>query len=163
MLRKNAGNDWHNPTEEQLRSFEELKARLTAPPILALPKATRPYMIDTDASAYAIGAVLLQQQDEDDPTSWATVGYWSKTLTKEQRNYSATERECYTVVWATLTLRPYIEGTKFVVRTDQNALRWMMTTNDPQGRLMRWRLRVMEFDYEIVYRPGRVQQVPDAL
>ena len=37
-------------------------------------------MIDTDASAYAIGAALLQQQDEDDPTSWATVGYWSKTL-----------------------------------------------------------------------------------
>ena len=38
-----------------------------------------------------------------------------------------------------------------------------MTTNDPQGRLMRWRLRLMEFDYEIVYRPGRVHQVPDAL
>ena len=35
--------------------------------------------------------------------------------------------------------------------------------NDPQGRLMRWRLRLMEFDYEIIYRPGRVHQVPDAL
>ena len=75
ILRKNASNDWQNPTEEQLRSFEELKARLTAPPILASPKANRPYMIDTDASAFAIGAVLLQQQDEDCPTSWATVGY----------------------------------------------------------------------------------------
>ena len=145
------------------RSFEELKARLNAPPILALPKANRPYMIDTDASAYATGAVLLQQQDEDDPTSWATVGYWSKTLTKEQRNNCATEREGYAVVWATLNLRPYIEGTKFVVRTDHNALRWMMTTNDPQGRLMRWRLRLMEFDYEILYRPGRLHQVPDAM
>ena len=163
MLRKNAGNDWHDPTEEQLRSFEGLKARLTAPPILVLPKANRPYMIDTDASAYAIAAVLLQQQDEDDPTSWATVGYWSKTLTKDRRNYSATERECYAVVWATLTLRPYIEGTKFVVRTDHNALRWMMTTKDPQGRLMRWSLRLMEFDYKIVYSPGRVLQAPDAL
>ena len=67
------------------------------------------------------------------------------------------------MVWATLTLRPYIEGTRFVVRTDHNALRWMMTTNDPQGRLMRWRLRLMEFDYEILYRPGRVRQVPDAM
>ena len=131
MLRKNADNNWHLPTEDQRRAFEELKARLTSPPILALPKASRPYMIYTDASAYAVGAVLLQQQDEDDPTSWATIGYWSKTLTKEQRNYSATERECYAVVWATLTLRPYIEGTRFVIRTDHNALRWMMTTNDP--------------------------------
>ena len=163
MLRKNAGNDWHNPTEEQLRSFEELKARLTAPPILALLRANRPYVIDTVASAYAIGAVLLQQQDESDSTSWATIGYWSKTLPKEQRNYSATERECYAVVWATLTLRPYIEGTRFVVRTDHNALRWILTTNDPQRRLMRWRLRLVEFDFEIVYRPGRVHQVPDAL
>ena len=101
------------------------------------------------------------QQDEIDPTSWVTIGYWSKTLTKEQRNYSATERECYAVVWANLTLRPYIEGTRFVVRTDHTALRWMMTTNDPQGRLMRLRLRLMEFDYEIVYRPGRVHQVAD--
>ena len=84
---------------------------MTAPPILALPKANRPYMIDTYASAYAIRAVLLQQQDEDNPTLWATVGYWSKTLIKEQRNYSATERECYPVVWATFTLRSYIEGT----------------------------------------------------
>ena len=163
MLQKNGGNDRHNPTEEQLSSFEELKARLTAPPILALPKANRPYMIDTDASAYAIGAVLLQQQDENYPTSWATVGYWSKTLTKEQLKYSATECECYAVVCATLTLRLYIESTKFVVHTAHNALRWMMTTNDPQGRLMRWRLRLMEFDYEIVYHPGRVHTVPDAL
>ena len=152
MLRKSAGNDWHNPTKEQQRSFEEVKARLTAPPILALPKTNRPYMINTDASVHTIGAVFLQQQDEDDPTPWA-VGYWSKAFTKEQWNYSATERECYAVVWETLTLRPYIKGTKFVVRTDHNALRWMMATNDPQGRLMRWRVRLMEFYYEIVYRP----------
>ena len=163
MLRKNAGNDWHNSTEEQQSSFQELMARLIAPPSLALPKAHRPYLIDTDASAYAIGAVLLKQLEENDPTSWATIGYWSKTLTKEQRNYSATEQECYAVVWATLTLRPNIAGTRFVARTDHNALRWMMTTKDLQGRLMRWRLRLMEFYYEIVCRPGRVHQVPDAL
>ena len=82
MLRKNLTNNWHDPTEGQWRAFQELKARLTSPPILALPKANRPYMIDTDASAYAVGAVLLKQQDEDDVTLRATTGYWSKTLTK---------------------------------------------------------------------------------
>ena len=50
-----------------------------------------------------------------------------------------------------------------MVRTDHNALKWMLTQNDPTGRLMRWRLRLMEFDYDIIYRPGRVHQVPDAL
>ena len=39
----------------------------------------------------------------------------------------------------------------------------MMTLNDPTGRLMRWRLRLLEFAYEVVYRPGRFHQVPDAL
>ena len=94
-------------------------------------------MIDYDSSAYAVGAVLLQQQDEADEKKWATVGFYSKTLTKEQRNYSATERECYAVIWAVITLRPYLEGTEFKVRSDHNALKWMLTLNDPTGRLMR--------------------------
>ena len=67
------------------------------------------------------------------------------------------------MVWAITTLRPYIEGQKFVVRTAHDALRWLLTLSDPSGRLMRWRLRLSEFDFEIQYRPGRVQQVPDAL
>ena len=168
MTKKDSGVDWDGPdevvpTDEQLHAFEMLKAALTAPPVLALPVRGRPYMIDCDASEYAIGVVLLQQQNLDDPKEWATVGFFSKTLSKEQRNYSATERECYAVVWSVLSLRPYIEGTHVKVRTDHVALRWMLTLNDPTGRLMRWRLRLMEFDYEIVYRPGRVHQVPDAL
>ena len=65
-------------------------------------------------------------------------------------------------MWAVLTLRPYIEGTHVKVRTDHAALKWMLTVNDPTGRLMHWSLRLMEFDYEILYRLGRVHQVPDA-
>ena len=38
-----------------------------------------------------------------------------------------------------------------------------MTLNDPTGRLMRWLLRLLEFDYEIMYRPGRVHQLSDTL
>ena len=106
---------------------------------------------------------MLQQQDPSNPKEWAPSGYWSKTLNSAEQNYSATERECYSVVWAITTLRPYIEGQKFVVRTDHDALRWLLTLSDPSGRLMRWRLRLSEFDFEIKYRPGRVHQVPDAL
>ena len=163
MLAKNSGADLQNPTKEQEAAFKKLKDALSTPPVLALPKANRPYMIDTDASKGALGAVLLQQQDDSRPTEWATVGYYSRTLTKEERNYSPTERECLAVVWAVTTLRPYVEGSHFTLRTDHNALRWMLTLNDPQGRLMRWRLRLMEYDYSIEYRPGRVHQVPDAL
>ena len=64
MLRKDEEPEWENPTDELTRAFETLKTRLISPPILALPKAGRPYMIDIDASAYQLGATLLQQQDE---------------------------------------------------------------------------------------------------
>ena len=57
----------------------------------------------------------------------------------------------------------YIEGQTFVVRTDHDALRWLLTLSDPSVRLMRWRLRLSEFDFEIQYLPGCVHQVPDAL
>ena len=85
------------------------------------------------------------------PTEWATVWYFSETLSKEQRSYFATERERLAVVWSVLMLRTNLEGSHFIVKTDQNSLRWMMTLNNPTGRLMRWRLRLLEFGYEILY------------
>ena len=78
MLRKDAEPDWENPTNEETKAIETLKARLISPPIV-LPKTGRPYMIDTDASAYQLGATLLQQQKEDRPNDWVPIGYWSKT------------------------------------------------------------------------------------
>ena len=163
MLRKDAEPDWDSPTNDELEAFETLKRKLVTPPILGLPKANRPYMIDTDASAYQLGATLLQQQNETEPNEWKPIGYWSKTLTDCERNYSTTERERFSVVWAVTTLRPYIEGLKFTVRTDHDALRWIMTLTDSSGRLLRCRLRLSEFDFTTTYRPGRVNQVPDAL
>ena len=163
MLKKDANPTWDDPKPAAVEAFETLKRKLISPPVLALPKRGRPYMINTDASAYQLGATLLQQQDPSKPKEWVPVRYWSKTLNSAEQNYSATERECYSVVWAITTLRPYIKGQKFVVRTDHDALRWLLTLSEPSSRLMRWRLRLSEFDFEIQNRPGRVHQVPDAL
>ena len=160
MLRKDATNDFDNPTEEQLEAFETLKKALVTPPILALPKVDRPYVIETDASEYQIGCTLLQEQDDGLPHP---VGYWSRSLTQAERNYSTTERECLSVVWAVTSLRPYIENTKFTVRTDHDCLRWLMNLTESTGRLTRWRLRLSEFEFVIEYKPGKKNQVADAL
>ena len=156
MLCKDADVDWSSPTDKKLEAFEHLKSRLTTPPILSLPKKGRPFMIDTDDSKYQLGAALLQQQDEKDPKDWKPIGFYSKTLNETERRYS-TELECYAVVWSVLYVRPYIEGTHFKVRTDHEALKWLMTLTDPSGRLTRWRLRLAEFDYEITY--GLVESI----
>ena len=124
MWRKDADPNFDNPTTLQLHAFEKRKSRMISPPILSLPRYGRPYMIDTDASAYQLGCTLLQEHDG--ANHWRPVGYWSHSLKDSERNYSATQRECFAVVWAVRTLRPYVEGARFTVRTDHEALRWLM-------------------------------------
>lgn len=58
---------------------------------------------------------------------------------------------------------PYFEDTHFTVGIYHNTLEWMMALSDRQVRVMRWRLRLMEFDYDVLYQPGLVPEVPDAL
>jgi hypothetical protein len=82
-------------------------------------------------------------------------------MNSAERNYSTPEKECLAVVWAILHLRPYQERTRFTGRSDQVALRWLLSLKDPSGRLARWRLRLAEFDFEIQYRPGIKNSVAD--
>jgi len=129
---------WGTLSDEAMGAFEELKRRRTEAPILALPRRDGAYMMDTDASAGKVGAVLLQRQPDQ---STRPVGYRSRSLNAAERNYSTTERECLAVVWASLLLRPYIEGTRGTVRTDLAALKWMLHMDGAHGRLALWRLR----------------------
>jgi len=86
---------WGTLSDEALGECEELKRRLTEAPILALPRRHGAYMLDTDASAGQVGAVLLQEHPDQ---STRPVGYWSRSLNAAERNYSTTERECLAVV-----------------------------------------------------------------
>ncbi|CDF32470.1 unnamed protein product [Chondrus crispus] len=79
------------------------------------------------------------------------------------RNYSVSEKECLAVIWAVQTLRPYLYGEHFIVHTDHASLRWLMNVTDPSGRLIRWRLRLSEFDFKIKYKKGKANSQADAL
>ena len=151
---------WGTLSDEASGAFEELKRRLTEAPILARPRRHGAYTLDTDASAGQVGAVLLQEQPDQ---FTRPVGYWSRSLDADERNYSTTERECLAVVWASLLLRPYIEGTRFTVRTDHAALKWMLHMDGAHGRLARWRLRLAEFDYVVQPRPGASHHAADTM
>lgn len=75
MLKMDADIEWRASTEKKSRAFKDLRAGLASPPILALRKPHRPYMIDYDASQYEAGTVLLQQHDDELRSEWATLGY----------------------------------------------------------------------------------------
>ena len=80
-----------------------------------------------------------------------------------QSRYSASEKECLVVVWAIRKFRTYLEGYSFKVITDHMALKWLHNLKNPTGRLARWALKLLEFDYEVIYRKGSLNLVPDAL
>jgi len=149
------------PTMEELAAFDRLREQLCNPPILALPRREGRYIIDVDASYEQLGYALLQEQPagEDHP-----VGYFSQGLEPAEQNYTATEIERLGVVWAITSLRPYIEGTRFSVRCDHKALKWILTTTACTNiRLNRWRIRLAEFDYDVDYKPVRQHAIADAL
>jgi len=68
------------------------------------------------------------------------------------------------VVWAVGSLRPYIEGTKFLIRRDHKALKWILTTTACTNNLLnRWRILLSELDHDVEFKPGPQHAVADAL
>lgn len=156
LLKKDVPFNW---TPEQENSFQILKDKLTTAPLLQYPDFSAPFVITSDASNYAVGAVLSQGDiGKDKP-----IAYASRTLNKPEGNYSTTEKELLAIIFAVKTFRPYIFGRKFKIVTDHRPLVWLFNVKDPGSRLIRWRLKLEEYDYEIVYKQGRLNSNADAL
>lgn len=109
------------------------------------------FVVQCDASDFGLGAVLTQTYNDEEHV----VCYLSRSLSKNEHNYSTTEKECLAVIFAIERLRPYLERTKFTVITDHYSLKWLNSIKDPVGRIARWALRLQQYNFEIVHRRGR--------
>lgn len=156
LLKKDVPFIW---TNTQQLSFELLKEKLVTAPVLIYPDFTKPFVLTCDASNYAISAILSQGAvGKDQPIAFA-----SRTLNKAECNYSVTEKECLAIVYGTKTFRPYLFGRQFTIITDHKPLNWLFNCKDPGSRLVRWRLKLEEYNYEIQYRKGKTNTNADAL
>jgi hypothetical protein len=97
-------------SKSQQKAFGELKHRLCSAPVLTLPDLQQPFEIETDASNYAIGAILTQHV--------YPVAYHSETLSDTDRKYPTYEKEMYSIVQACRQWKHYILGKETVIHTD---------------------------------------------
>ncbi len=142
------------------QAFTTLKEKLCCQPVLQAPNDDLPYVLQTDASARGIGAILTQtnKNDQEHP-----VAYFSRKMFPRELNYSATEQEGLAVIEACKHFLPYLLGRPFTIVTDHRALTFLSKKESLNGRLARWMEIMRQFEYHIVYRPGKANSNADAL
>ena len=146
-------------TPEAQAAFDSLKLKLTSTPIIAFTCLKEPFILYTDASQFAMGAVLAQAQDGKE----RAICYASTSLSKSQTKYSATRRELLALVTFTRNFRHYLLGQKFTIVTDRSALQWLHSFKDLDGKTARWLEKLAPFDYEVRHRPAKTIGHADGL
>jgi hypothetical protein len=142
------------------KSFQTLKEHLTGAGVLSLPDPNVPaYILDTDASNYAIGAVLSQMQEGEE----RVIAYGSRCLDAAEKNYCVTRKELLAVVYFMDYFRHYLLGAETVVRTDHGSLQWLKQMKNPSDQVARWVTKLEAFHWKIQHRPGRNHGNADAM
>jgi len=158
LMRKEQPFEW---TEDCQKALEQLKQKLTSPPILIYPDFNKPFLLYTDASSFGIGAVLAQK---DEKNKEHVVAYASRRTDPSERNYYATELECLGVVWTVQHFRPYLQSNiPFTIITDHSALKSLFNTPKLTDRLARWVMTLREYTYNVEHRKGRLHSNVDPL
>lgn len=148
-------------TDVEKTEFEDIKTALTRYPILKLPTKDGRFIVHTDASDYAIGAVL--EQEDVNTGDIKPVAYFSRKLHGAQVRYATHVKELYAIMKALECWRQYLEGRQFEVFTDHYSLQYIRTQPDLSKLQRRWIEKLADFDCEITYKPGKTNVVADAL
>ncbi|CAG2220985.1 unnamed protein product [Mytilus edulis] len=132
---------------------------LTTPPILVYPVTDKTFILDTDASNYAVGAVLSQEHDGREHV----IAYMSKALNKHEISYCTTRKELLAVIIALKNFHPYVYGTPVLLRTDNAAVSWLQSLKDPTGQVARWLQTLGTYNFKVTHRAGRKHTNADAM
>ena len=145
--------------DRQEKAFLDLRVSLCTAPVLSHPRPNCDFILDTDASNFAVGGVLSQVVDGKEQV----IAFASSALSHSQMNYCTTHRELLAVVSMTKRFRHYLLGRRFLLRTDHSSLRWLLNYRDVDGMLARWLVKLQEYDMLIEHRPGRLHGNADGL
>ncbi|MCG8047960.1 MAG: reverse transcriptase domain-containing protein, partial [Candidatus Thiodiazotropha endolucinida] len=148
-------------TQDCEQAFETIKTLLTTAPVLSYPSSEgETFILDTDASNVAVGAVLHQLQDGEDKV----IGYFSKCLSRTERKYCTTRKELVAIVKAVKHFHYYIYGQPLIIRSDHGSLQWLLNfRNHGEGQLARFLETLSAYSFKIVHRSATAHKNADAL
>ena len=149
LTSKTAKWEWTNTHQ---KAFEDIKKVISKETLLAYPNFNKPFVVHTDASKTQLGAVISQDKQP--------IAFYSRKLNPAQTRYTTTERELLAIVETLKEFRNILLGQHIKVYTDHKNLTYK---NFNCERVMRWRLVLEEFGPELIYLPGEVNIVADAL
>jgi hypothetical protein len=151
MLKKNS----FGLSEAAREAFQTLKVAVTQAPVLALPDFSRSFVIECDASGICIGAMLMQNK--------RPIAFLSKALKGKALHMSTYENELFALVTAVQKWRPYLLGQPFVVRTDQQSLKFLLKQKVGTPFQQKWVTKLLGYDFTFEYKKGVDNRVADAL
>ncbi|KAL0880953.1 hypothetical protein ABMA27_002114 [Loxostege sticticalis] len=145
-------------SDQAISSFNNLKSELADASLHAIDlKAT--FTVETDASEYAIGAILSQDE--------RPVAYFSRSLSPPERRHSSIEKEACAIVEALRKWRHLLLRRHFILITDQQSVAFMLQAHHSSKikneKVERWRLELSAYKYDVIYRPGKENLAADAL
>ena len=157
LTKKYARFSWDESCQ---KAFEEIKAQLTVVPLLAFPDVNKPYILFTDASDTCVGAILTQECNDDHqwlsnvPNIKPIVFLSHKLSDCQSKSYTVTEKELFGIYYSVQKLRHYLEGARFIIKTDHRPLEHLFTSDQANKRCQRWAMAIRGYNCEIQYLKG---------
>ena len=148
---------WEN---RQQKAFDTVKQWLTTEPVLEIFQLDKHHILQTDASNYQIGAVLMQKGEDGESHP---VMYASRKLLPREVRYAIPEKEALAIFWGVHKFYKYLYGTKFTIQTDCSALTILNGKPAKNARILRWQLFLQNMDYTVEVIPGKTNGIADYL
>jgi hypothetical protein len=152
LLEKKRPFEWN---QVHVEKFESLKKSLCEAPVLTFFNNDKEVHLHTDASAYAIGGILMQEE--------RVVCYVSRKLKDAETRYAVIEKELLAIVWCIQVLKVYLLGRRFTIWSDHEPLEKIKNIKDTYNRIGRWIMALQGYDFVIKYKRGVENENADAM
>jgi len=140
---------------DMIEKFNNVKNKMATLPKLYFINETGPVILYTDASDYGIGAYVAQIVDEVE----RPIAFMSKALSGPEKNWTTIEKECYAIYAALNKFEYLLRDIKFTLKTDHANLLYLNVP--PSTKVLRWKLAIQEYDFDIEHLPGALNVVAD--